>query len=86
MGKLRITILDDTVQCVSKLKHAIWQRFGFDCRLEERSASMLIFQMPESYNWTREDADFMEDITNNQDWIAGWHYWDHASQKGQYQQ
>lgn len=78
MGKLRIATLDDTVQCASKIKHAIWQRFGFDCRLEERCASMLLFQMPESYEWIREDAKFMNDLTDQQDWIAGWRYWPSA--------
>ena len=78
MGKLRVTILNDAAQCVAKLKHAIWQRFGFDCQLEERNASMLIFQLPESYKWTREDAKFMNDLTDQQDWIAGWRYWPSA--------
>ena len=74
MGKLCVTTLDDTAQSAAKMKHAIWQRFGFDCQLKERSASMLIFRLPEEYQWTREDAEFMRNLVDQSDLVASWHY------------
>lgn len=75
MGKLRIITLDDTVQSAAKMKHAIWQRFGFDCRLlDKQGSSIWIWQLPENYQWTSDDAEFMNNLVDQSDLVANWYY------------
>jgi len=69
--------LDDTPQCAAKMKHAIWQRFGFECRLlDKQGSSVYIWRLPESYRWTKEDADFMRSLVDQSNLLANWRYWE----------
>lgn len=72
MSKLRIVPVDDTVQTAIALKQAVFNRFA-NRTIDEKSTSLWFLAL-EGYNWTMEDADFMNDLAHKQDLLAGWNY------------
>jgi hypothetical protein len=77
MARLRIVPLDDTAQTANVLEFALWRRFRFDLgALEKQCTSLWFLHLPAFHNWTMEDADFMNNLADKQDWIAGWNYQD----------
>lgn len=76
MSKLRIVPVDDTIQSANVLEYTILRRFGFDRQIDKKGTSLWFLDL-NGYNWTMEDANFMEKHANNDNGnIAGWNYQD----------
>lgn len=75
MKKLCIVTIDDTVQTTTAVGYAVLKRFGHNRSIDKRSTSLWFLDL-EGYNWTRADADFMNDLVKKQDLLAGWNYQD----------
>ncbi len=44
-----------------------------DAYLDQRSFKWRLY-LPDEYQWTKEDADFMNDLADNKDLLASWAY------------
>lgn len=74
MSSLRIVPLNDDAGLAVNVERKLKERFAG--RLEKQSTALWYLLLPASYKWTMADADFMNDLADKQDLLAGWGYQD----------
>ena len=73
MKRVRIVPLKDTAALQTCLELEIKRRYP-GMEINQPRISLWYLNLPYSYNWTRDDADFMNALADEQDMLAGWNY------------
>jgi uncharacterized protein YqjF (DUF2071 family) len=68
---LRIVPIDDTAPTATALEYMLLRRFGFHRTVDKKTTSLWFMDL-EGYNWTMEDANFMENLARDGGEVCGW--------------
>jgi hypothetical protein len=73
MPRVRLTVNDNSPATAKKLEQTLADYFPIK-KLEKVASYRWYLYLPESYNWTQKDADLMNNLIEQQDYLDGWHY------------